>query len=87
MEAVGGGPQAGSAGTVAAAVGPTSQSEANAAVDHFFNSRGMRGLYIPLEVFKIRNLSLSCSSNMYSRRDLRCFMRRFSLGFTIMSVL
>jgi hypothetical protein len=48
MQGVGDGPQG--AGTA----GPSSQSEANAALDHFFNSRGMRGLYIPLEVFKFQ---------------------------------
>jgi hypothetical protein len=52
MQGVGGGPQG--AGTT----GPTSQAEANAVVDHFFNSRGMRGLYIPLEVFKFEILAL-----------------------------
>ncbi|KAJ1692164.1 hypothetical protein LUZ63_008862 [Rhynchospora breviuscula] len=51
------------------ALGPTSlsQTEANAAVDHFFNSRGMRGLYVPLE------LSLSASKlldmDVFSKSD------------------
>ncbi|KAJ3676196.1 hypothetical protein LUZ60_003608 [Juncus effusus] len=64
-EAVGGG--AGGFGGPMAAVAGTSQGDANAAVDHFLNSRGLRGLYIPLE------LSLSASKlqdmDVFSKSD------------------
>ncbi|XP_072996556.1 protein BONZAI 3-like isoform X2 [Typha latifolia] len=63
MEAVGVGPRGGPAGPSAAAA----QTEVSQAVDYFFQSRGLRGLYMPLELSlsasKLRNMDILSKSD------------------------